>query len=161
MGMAYDDARFPALPAEQSSILWSDSMVTLSIDMTILILVVFQQKFNRKSNGVIQKKDKEKKPYREISRKRSPGRKRKSRSGGNAIPARNSFTGKRSSATVMSVPSVLSFPISVENRIALTFDRGSFTEFHEKVEPVDFLEVQRHETIQDETCRDTGNGQAA
>ena len=31
------------------------------------------------------------------------------------------------------------FPIAVENRIELTFDKGSFVEYHEGVEPVDFL----------------------
>lgn len=34
------------------------------------------------------------------------------------------------------------FPISVEKRIALTFDKGSFTEFYANIEPVDFLKFK-------------------
>ncbi len=34
------------------------------------------------------------------------------------------------------------FPISVENRIALTFDRDTFTELFNKIEPVDFLKFK-------------------
>ncbi len=34
------------------------------------------------------------------------------------------------------------FPISVEKRIAQTFDKGSFTEFYTRIEPVDFLKFK-------------------
>lgn len=34
------------------------------------------------------------------------------------------------------------FPLSVENRIALTFDQGSFVELFDTVEPVDFLKFK-------------------
>jgi acetyl-CoA carboxylase carboxyl transferase subunit beta len=34
------------------------------------------------------------------------------------------------------------FPLSVENRIALTFDKGSFVELFDTVEPVDFLKFK-------------------
>jgi acetyl-CoA carboxylase carboxyl transferase subunit beta len=34
------------------------------------------------------------------------------------------------------------FPISVDKRVALTFDRGTFTELYDRVEPVDFLKFK-------------------
>jgi acetyl-CoA carboxylase carboxyl transferase subunit beta len=34
------------------------------------------------------------------------------------------------------------FPISIENRIALTFDKNTFTEFFDKIEPIDFLKFK-------------------
>ncbi|MCX5813285.1 MAG: acetyl-CoA carboxylase, carboxyltransferase subunit beta [Proteobacteria bacterium] len=34
------------------------------------------------------------------------------------------------------------FPISIENRIALTFDKNTFTELFNKIEPVDFLKFK-------------------
>jgi acetyl-CoA carboxylase carboxyl transferase subunit beta len=34
------------------------------------------------------------------------------------------------------------FPISVENRIALTFDKGTFSELFDNIEPVDFLKFK-------------------
>lgn len=34
------------------------------------------------------------------------------------------------------------FPISVENRISLTFDKGTFTELFNKIKPVDFLKFK-------------------
>ncbi len=38
------------------------------------------------------------------------------------------------------------FPISVEQRIALTFDRNSFSELYPKIEPVDFLRFKDTKT---------------
>jgi acetyl-CoA carboxylase carboxyl transferase subunit beta len=34
------------------------------------------------------------------------------------------------------------FPISVENRISLTFDKGTFTELFDNIEPIDFLKFK-------------------
>jgi acetyl-CoA carboxylase carboxyl transferase subunit beta len=34
------------------------------------------------------------------------------------------------------------FPISVEKRVALTFDRGTFVELYDRIEPVDFLKFK-------------------
>ncbi len=34
------------------------------------------------------------------------------------------------------------FPISIENRIAMTFDRGTFVELFDNIEPVDFLKFK-------------------
>ena len=37
---------------------------------------------------------------------------------------------------------VYHFPITVENRIALTFDKGSFVEYYEGITPIDFLKFK-------------------
>ncbi len=37
---------------------------------------------------------------------------------------------------------VYHFPISVEERIALTYDKGTFTEYYQGIEPIDFLKFK-------------------
>jgi acetyl-CoA carboxylase carboxyl transferase subunit beta len=91
--------------------------------------------------GLFKKRDKEKKPYREINIQKEILKAEKEESLWRKCNSCQELLYRKEVERNRHVcpKCFYHFPISVENRIALTFDRGSFTEFHEKVAPVDFL----------------------
>jgi acetyl-CoA carboxylase carboxyl transferase subunit beta len=94
--------------------------------------------------GLFKKRDKEKKPYREINIQKEISKAEKEESLWRKCNSCQELLYRKEVERNRHVcpKCFYHFPISVENRIALTFDRGSFSEFHEKVEPVDFLKFK-------------------
>jgi len=94
--------------------------------------------------GLFKKKDKEKKPYREIDIQKEISKAEKEESLWKKCNSCQELRYRKEVERNQHVcpKCFYHFPISVENMIALTFDRGSFTEFHAGVEPVDFLKFK-------------------
>ncbi len=94
--------------------------------------------------GLFKKKDKEKKPYREINIQKEISKAEKEESLWKKCNSCQELLYRKEVERNQHVcpKCFYHFPITVEDRIALTFDRGSFTEFHTAVEPVDFLKFK-------------------
>ena len=94
--------------------------------------------------GLFKKKDKEKKPYREIDIQKEISKAEKEESLWKKCNSCQELLYRKEVERNQHVcpKCFYHFPISVENRISLTFDRGSFSELHAGVEPVDFLKFK-------------------
>jgi len=94
--------------------------------------------------GLFGRKDKEKKPYREIDIQKEIKRAEKEESLWVKCSFCQELLYRKEVERNLNVclKCFYHFPISVENRIALIFDRESFVEFFQNVEPVDFLKFK-------------------
>jgi len=120
-------------------------MVTLCIDIVYLFWYFLTKIQKRKAvMGLFSKKDKEKKPYREIDIKKEIRRAEKEESLWIKCSFCQELLYRKEIERNLNVclKCFYHFPISVENRIALTFDKDSFVELYQNVEPVDFLKFK-------------------
>lgn len=94
--------------------------------------------------GLFKKRDKEKKPYREIDIQKEISKAEKEESLWRKCNSCQELLYRKEVERNRHVcpKCFYHFPISIDNRISLTFDKGSFTEFYERVEPVDFLKFK-------------------
>lgn len=90
------------------------------------------------------KKDKEKKPHKEIDIKKEIKKAEKEESLWIKCSSCQELLYKKEVERNQHIclKCEYHFPISVENRIKLTFDEGSFNEFFSNIEPVDFLKFK-------------------
>lgn len=91
--------------------------------------------------GLFKKKDKERKPHKEIDIQREIKKAEKDESLWIKCSSCQELLYKKEVERNQHIclKCYYHFPISVENRISLTFDDGSFTELFSNIEPVDFL----------------------
>jgi acetyl-CoA carboxylase carboxyl transferase subunit beta len=94
--------------------------------------------------GFFKKKDKEIKPYKEIDIQKEIKKAEKEESLWIKCSSCQELLYRKEVERNLHVclKCFYHFPISVENRIALTFDKNTFTEFFNKIEPVDFLKFK-------------------
>ncbi|MBA4391523.1 MAG: acetyl-CoA carboxylase carboxyl transferase subunit beta [Syntrophus sp. (in: bacteria)] len=94
--------------------------------------------------SLFKKKEKERKPYRELDIEKEIKKAGKEESVWIKCKSCQELLYKKEVERNQHVcPKCLyHFPITVENRIALTFDKGSFVEYYTEVAPVDFLKFK-------------------
>jgi len=94
--------------------------------------------------SLFRKKDKEKKPYKEIDIQRELKRAEKDESLWIKCSSCQELLYRKEVERNQNVclKCFYHFPISVENRISMTFDKGSFEELFTNIEPVDFLKFK-------------------
>ncbi|HVN97885.1 MAG TPA: acetyl-CoA carboxylase, carboxyltransferase subunit beta [Syntrophorhabdaceae bacterium] len=94
--------------------------------------------------GFFTRKDKEKKPYKEIDIEKEVKKAEKEESLWIKCKSCNELLYIREVERNHHVcpKCVYHFPISVEERIALTFDKDTFAEYYQGVEPIDFLKFK-------------------
>jgi acetyl-CoA carboxylase carboxyl transferase subunit beta len=94
--------------------------------------------------SLFRRKDKEKKPYKEIDIQRELKRAEKDESLWIKCSSCQELLYRKEVERNQNVclKCFYHFPISVENRISMTFDKGSFEELFTNIEPVDFLKFK-------------------
>ncbi len=94
--------------------------------------------------GLFRKKDKEKKPYREIDIQKEIKKAEKEESLWIKCSSCQEllYIKEVERNQHVCLKCFYHFPISVENRVALTFDKGSFVELFNNIKPVDFLKFK-------------------
>ncbi len=94
--------------------------------------------------GLFSRKDKEKKPYKEIDIQKEIKKAEKEESLWIKCSSCQELLYRKEVERNQHVclKCFYHFPISVENRVSLTFDKGTFTELFGDIEPVDFLKFK-------------------